>query len=86
MAKIMANRKARLGKEFPDWYDQAGKPGLPPFSAPGTVCERTILTPRTLYDASMATAAKSVIPSDKYDALNVPTAANTLLRMLLSYA
>jgi hypothetical protein len=29
--KIMANRKARLGKEFADWYDQAGnwKPDIP---------------------------------------------------------
>lgn len=29
--KIMANRKARLGKEFLDWYDQAGnvKPEVP---------------------------------------------------------
>ena len=29
--KIMANRKARLGKEFLDWYDQAGslKPDIP---------------------------------------------------------
>jgi len=29
--KIMANRKARLGKEFADWYDAAGlrKPDIP---------------------------------------------------------
>lgn len=31
MAEIMANRKARLGKEFSDWFDQAGnlKPDVP---------------------------------------------------------
>ena len=29
--KIMANRRAKLGKEFSDWYDQAGnlKPDIP---------------------------------------------------------
>lgn len=28
---ILANRKAKLGKEFPDWFDQAGnqKPDIP---------------------------------------------------------
>jgi hypothetical protein len=37
--QIMANRKARLGKEFPDWFDQAGnlKPDLPRKKAAATV-------------------------------------------------